>query len=237
VPERFIFRQVYFKDIGMFAADGQLRSKNHENRQECHQTSYPEIVERRGTTEFPMPGGTVVNDYVPFYFSPITAFTFTIFQGNVELKTFEGECLGKASQNDRAFFVAKASNALALHTPTFFSNVALNSLASDVILESNPDRLEDVVNWALFDEEPLTAKIPEIGYGGVCSWFHDRAAPIEHQNRKRQRMAEFLVRDAVPLSVFECVVVNNAPVATAVEAMLNEHGVELPVLTKPWCYF
>ena len=237
MPDRFIFRQVYYKDISMFAADGELRSKNHENRQKCHQTSYPEIVERRGTTDFPMPGCTVVNDYVPFYFSPITAFTYTIHCGNVELKTFESDCLGTATQKERAFFVARADKAMALKTPTYFSNVALNSLASDIILESDPKKLKDVVNWSLFDEEPLTAKIPEIGYEGVCAWFHDRATPIEHQNRKRQRMAEFLVRDAVPLDLFECIVVNNKDIGTAVEEMLDEHGVDLPVLVKPWCYY
>lgn len=237
MPDRFIFRQVYYPDIDLFAADGELRAKNHPHRQECHQTSYPELVERRGTAEFAMPGDTVVNDYVPFYFSPRTAFTYTIYCGNVRLKTFDGGCLGVATQDKRAFFVARADKALDLPTATFFSNVALNSHASDIELESDPGKLETVVNWPLFDEEPLVAAIPEIGYSGVCAYFHDRATPVEHQNRKKERMAEFLVRDAVPLSIFECVVVSNSNAATAVGAMLDAHDVELPVLVNRGCYY
>lgn len=80
MPDRFIFRQVYYKDLKTFLADGEVRSKNHKSPQLCHPTSYPNIVNRRGTDAYQMPCGGVVNDYVPFYFSPITAFTFTIYK-------------------------------------------------------------------------------------------------------------------------------------------------------------
>jgi hypothetical protein len=90
MPSRFVFRQIYYGDLDCFLADGEIRSKNHPNMQACHQTSYQEIVDRRGTAEFQMPCGGVVNDYVAFYFSPLTAFTFTIDRGNVNLRDLDG---------------------------------------------------------------------------------------------------------------------------------------------------
>ncbi len=54
-----------------------------------------------------MPCGGVVNDYVPFYFSPITAFTYAIYFGNVSLTAPDGTPLGKATEDDRVFLVAR----------------------------------------------------------------------------------------------------------------------------------
>ncbi len=55
MPNRFIFRQVYAGDLSRFLADGEIRAKNHAVPQPCHQTSYQDIVDRRGTAEFAMP--------------------------------------------------------------------------------------------------------------------------------------------------------------------------------------
>lgn len=237
MPDRFVFRQVYLDDIPLFLADGEIRAKNHESPQRCHQTSYQEIVDRRGSDEFKMPCGGVVNDYVPFYFSPITAFTYTIHCGNVQLRTHDGTVLRTAEQESRAFFVAKATRIFDSGLDIYFSNVALNSMALDIELDSDPKRLESVVNWSVFDESPRTAFVPEVGYEGVCSWFHSRDTPVRHQNRSKERMAEFLVRRAVPLDVFECVVVHNTTAAGQVEAMIARSGAHLPVIVKRGCYF
>jgi hypothetical protein len=179
----------------------------------------------------------VVNDYVPFYFSPITAFTYTIHRGNVQLRAHDGTLLGTAVQDDRAFFVARASKIFASGLKFYFSNVALNSLALDIELEDDPARLEAVVKWSVFDESPRTASIPEIGYDGVCSWFHSRDTPVEHQNRSKERMAEFLIRNSVPLDAFECVIVHNPSAASQVGSMMASSGVQLPVYIKRSCYF
>jgi hypothetical protein len=237
VPNRFIFRQVYYKDVALFVADGEVRAKNHPVPQACHQTSYQDIVARRGTADLPMPGGSVVNDYVPFYFSPITAFTYTIFRGNVSLRSPDDRVLGTAVQENRPFLVAKADRVLSSGIKAYFSNIALNRRDSDLIIESDPRLLEQVVNWSVFDDSPRAGHIPEVGYEGVCSYFSDRDTPVAYQKRKSERMAEFLVHGAVPLDLFECIVVHDNKIAAAVTAMLKEGGITIPVYVKPGCYF
>lgn len=238
MPERFVFRQVYTPDIEFFAGDGAIRAKNHAEPQSCHQTSYIELVERRGTAEFPTPCGGVVNDYVPFYFSPWTSFSFTIFKGNVHLRSPNGEILGTATQEDRSFIVYNASTLINDPTlETCFSNTSLNNMSVEINFGASEEELREVVRWPLFDDSPVTGHIPEIGYGGCCRWFHDRAEPEEHQDRKKLRMAEFLVKDSVPLALASCVVTPSEAKKAVVQAIFDEHEVEVPVLHKPGCFF
>ena len=110
MPERFVFREVDYRDIRTFLRDGEVRSKNHTSPQACHQTSYQNLVNRRGTDIFQVPGGGVVNDYVAFYFSPFTSFTFAIHRGEkVTVVDPQGRPLGPSRLEDRVFVVCKVS--------------------------------------------------------------------------------------------------------------------------------
>lgn len=238
MPERFVFRQVYTPDIELFAKDGEIRAKNHGAQQKCHQTSYVELVERRGTAEFAVPCGGVVNDYVPFYFSPFTSFCFTIYRENVHLRAPDGTILGLATQADRSFVVYKASTLI--DDPalvTYFSNTSLNNMSIEIEFGSTVAELSNVVRWPLFDESPLGGHIPEIGYAGSCRYFLDRAEPEAHQDRNKRRMAEFLVRESVPLNLAACIVTPSTMAKSEVDTVFAAHNVEVPVLYKPGCFF
>ncbi|MBT2133370.1 DUF4433 domain-containing protein [Croceibacterium sp. LX-88] len=237
LPDRFIFRQVYYPDIEHFARDGEIRSKNHVNPQPCHQTSYQSIVSRRGTDEFEMPCGGVANDYVPFYFSPITSFTYTIYKGNVDLRSPAGQVLGIATQDSRAFVVSRADRVLGNVDTAYFTNTSLNSKALEVRFGRDICELEDVVNWSLFDDTPKVGAIPEIGYDGVCFYFKDRATPAAHQNRSRERMAELLVKNAFPFDLTECILVKTPEAKARVDAILAQHEVLIPVYVNIGCYY
>ncbi|MES2433399.1 MAG: DUF4433 domain-containing protein [Pseudomonadota bacterium] len=237
MPERFIFRQVYLADIATFLLDGEVRAKNHARRQPCHQASYQEIVDRRGTQAFPMPCGGVVNDYVPFYFSPITAFTYTIFMGNVSLTAPDGTNLGQAKEDDRVFLVARPQRVATAGLTCCFSDFALNSRAPMPSVETDLTRLETHVYWNVFDEIPLVASIPEVGYAGVCQFFKNMATPPERQARREKRMAEFLVRDAVPLSLIDCIIAKNEQVGDKLSQMMHASAWNIPIHVKRGCYF
>lgn len=185
-----------------------------------------------------MPCGGVVNDYVPFYFSPITAFCYTIHRGNVHLRSPDGQILGVARQEDRSFIVYKAADLLNNNDlTTYFSNTSLNNKSIDIVFGNSFDDIHNVVSWNLFDDQPLTAQINEIGYEGCCRFFKNSANPERYQDRSQRRMAEFLVRDAVPLSLACCIVSPHDDSKQSVENILSDHQIDIPVYVKPGCFF
>ena len=237
MPDRFIFRQFHFADLLKFLADGEVRAKNHHTPQRCHQTSYQEIVNRRGTDEFEMPNGHVVNDFVPFYFSPITSFTYTIYKRNVPLVSPEGVELGQACEDDRVFLVSSPQSFDGPGLFTCFSDYALNSKAPMPTIETDLAKLEDHVHWKVFDEGPMVAAIPDIGYAGVCKWFHDMATPPERMTRSAERMAEFLVYEAVPLDKIMRIVVKTDEMRATLENMMAASAWNIKILTNRGCFF
>lgn len=237
MPDRFIFRQCYYKDLALFLRDGEIRAKNHSIRQRCHQTSYEAIVNRRGTDEFPMPCGGVVNDYVPFYFSPLTAFAYTIDQGNVPLIDPDGNHLGTAKSKHRIFVVCNVEDVAQSDVDYCFSDYPLNSKAPLPTLETDLTKLENHVHWDVFDEAPYRAKIPQIGYQGVCQFFKNMEHPPERQLRRQKRMAEFLVRDALPMGLVTCVVAKSDTIRDRMQSMMDASEWSIPVLSNAGCYF
>lgn len=237
MPNRFIFRQVCWADLPRFLADGEIRAKNHASPQACHQTSYQDIVDRRGSGQFDMPGDSVVNDYVPFYFSPITSFTFTIYQKNVPLVSPAGEYLRQACEDDRIFFVGRPESFRDSGLFYCFSDYALNSNAPLPSIETDLSKLEDHVHWVVFDEAHDKAGIPEIGYPGVNSWFHSMVSPAHRMSRSPKRMAEFLVYGAVPLAFIDCIIVKTDAMRDKLQTTMDASVWNIRIYTKRGCFF
>lgn len=237
VPKRFIFRQVCSRDLALFLNDGEIRSKNHPRPQRCHQTSYQQIVDRRGTELYQIPHGGVVNDYVPFYFSPKTSFTYTINKGNVDLRSPEGDILCKATDDERIFFICDTDGFINSDLKYCFSNFALNSQAPLPIVEDDLGKLATHVHWDVFDDHPMVSQIPEIGYQGVCGYFHNQASPTARQNRSQKRMAEFLVKDALPLSYVTCIVAKTTAILQNLQHIVDDSSWNIPIYAKSGCYF
>lgn len=234
--ERFIFRQVDYRDVPTFLADGEIRSKNHPNQQVCYQTSYSNLVDRRGTSQFQLPFGGVVNDCVALYFSPLTSFTYAIHRGSVQVTPPNGGVQTQSRLEDRVFLVAKVSDLYRAGLQCCFSNYALNSAVPKPEIVNDPCLLEEHINWELFDEDPLAGCIPEIGYGGSCRYFTSKDTPERYQRRTPIRMAEFLVRTAIPFRLFTCVVAPNEQRKTLIQQAIQAAGYQLPVFSKPECF-
>ncbi len=237
LPIRYAFRQVHYEDLPTFLNDGEIRAKNHEVPQACHQASYQDIVNRRGSQQFEMPTGGVVNDFVPFYFSPITSYSYAIYKQKVPLVSPEGCNLGKTCEDDRIYLVCRPERFRGTTLYYCFSNYALNSNAPQPTLETNLDLLEKHVHWDAFDEAPYTAQIPEIEYRGVCKYFTNTASPASRMNRTPKRMAEFLVHSAVPLDYIECIIAKTDDMRDKLKIMMDASGWSIPIYTKPGCYF
>lgn len=236
MPQRFIFRQVDYRDLSRFIADGAIRAKNYAPTQPCHQASYGEIVDRRNSNTYQMPCGGVVNDYVPFYFSPLTSFTYTIAQGNVTVRAPDGTPQGPSNEDQRVFFVGRPEGIHAAGLIYCFSDIALNANAPIPTVEQDLGRLEQHVNWSVFDDPPLKAAINELNYPGVCRYFKD-AAVQGRMNRSKQRMAEFLVRSEVPLHALDCIVVKSDNMKDTLQPAIDASGFALPIYVKRDCYW
>jgi hypothetical protein len=204
--------------------------------QRCYQTSYASIVARRGSSEFETPCGLVVSDFVPFYFSPITAMASAIDAGKVSLRNPNGEVIDTAVSENIVFLVSNTKYFENTKHPIYFTNVACNSKAEIPDFERELSKIDTHINWSLFDESPYKAKIPEIGYGGVCRYFFDRDDGV-HGNRSAHRMAEFMVKDEVPLDYIECIVVGSEKIKAIIEKQIDVSHWDIPVLKKPDCYF
>ncbi|TDB27271.1 DUF4433 domain-containing protein [Stenotrophomonas sp. ATCM1_4] len=148
MPDRFAFRQVDQRDLATFFRDGEVRAKLHEDPQACHQTSYGNIVQRRSSNLVEMPHGGVVNNYVAFYLSPVTAFTYAIHQGRVEVRSPSDHLLGMSELSQRAFLVASVSTLFRNYPHVCFSNYALNTNVPLPVVMADQNQFETHVNWS-----------------------------------------------------------------------------------------
>ena len=227
---RFIFRSTYFENISIYAQDGFIRAKNNPPTQLGHRISYSEIVSRRGET-YTTPNNHTINDYVPFYFSPIQAMSYTIAQENVDLIDTQGLTLRKACFDDLAFVVARVDKVINKYPNTHYvSDNACNSSAL-VRFGQGINDLNSLVNWHVFDEDPLIAATPEIGYNGACKYFFDHDNEL-HSHRKSQRMAEFLVQDKFDFGLLECIIVFNEHSKKTIEQSPDFSKYSIPIYIK-----
>ena len=192
-------------------------------------------MHRRGV-EQNTPTQVNINNYVPFYFSPATAMAFAIAKGRVNFKSPNGEDLGAGSNEQVVFYVCDPRRVHNMDLEYWFTNFACNSGLVPNFTD-NIELLESHISWNLFDEDPRMGKLPEIGYDGTCSWFHDRDNPPRYQNRKKERMAEFLVRDHFPIELIECIVTKNDNIRTQVEQWITANGRNIDVYTKRGCFY
>lgn len=236
VSKRFLFRMTYYRNLERYLADNALYANNSPQVQMGYRISFDDIVARRGAAIFTTPCGSNVNDFVPFYFSPITKMAYSIHTGNVDLKDPNGKSLGTATMNDVAFIVVDPDSLFDSDRDYWFTEIACNSAILPTY-ENNRARLTHHIEWSLFDDAPYVAQIPEIGYLGVCRWQHDRDEPMAHQQRSKKRMAEFLIRDHLRMDEVSCIVLKSDQHEAEVRSWVDAAQADIPVLVKPRCYF
>ena len=232
---RRIFRMTHFRNVEQHMADGNLYARNNPLGTAQYSICYDEIVQRRGTQIF-TPKQQNINQYVPFYFSPCTGMALAIAGGYVKFTSPDGTVLGQSNNDDVVFYVCDPQEVHALNLEYWITDIGCNS-GIPPLFSNDIEDLESHINWKLFDETDRMGRIPEIGYNGVCRWTHNRDEPPHHQNRKKERMAEFLVRDHLPVELIKCIVTKNDNVRTQVEQWVNANGRNIDVYTKRGCFY
>lgn len=230
-----VFRMTPYQNMPIFLRDGAVYAKNHDPMQRCYRASFQNIVNRRGE-DFFTPSLKSVNDFVPFYFSPIHSMAFTTHKGNVRLLDPDNTYLGQADHSNSIFLVSTAESLAASGQEYWFTDVACNSGLLPTY-EQDINKITQHINWAVFraGSQYMTAHIPEIGYNGVCKIFSDH--PDYYPMRNTQRMAEFLLYDALSLDFVQCIIVQNDTVGQKVQDFINQSRFTIPVYVKQNCYF
>lgn len=172
----------------------------------------------RAGKSLPAPPGGTVHDYVPFYFAPRSPMLSAVHNGKV------GGCT--LQQQDIVHLETTVDRVTAGGVPFVFfdrnATLAYSKPYTDLAQLG-------VVAWDLLTESPRL--------DGFCKYFQNRHQEERYVDRMERRMAEFLVRDRVPIARFTRVGVCYAEQAQMVTALLQAEGVVLPVEVKSDWYF
>lgn len=166
-----------------------------------------EIKDNRTSIDVPCGPCGKVSDYVPFYFAPCSPMLFSIKCGNVQ---------GVDPNQARLVYLASSTEAM---YEAGLECVFTNGNAAVYITEFDDDRanMATHVDWAIMREK---------------YW----ANTLEDGDRRRRRMAEFLVHEHVPLRLFSDIGVYDAGMKQALEEALDGDW-DIPVcVRRPW-YF
>jgi hypothetical protein len=167
-----------------------------------------EIKTVRKSMQVPLAPYGCVADYVPFYFAPRSPMLYRLHKGGVPNYT--------GGQDPLVYLVSSAEAVAATGASFVFSDG--NCAAAVTYFDSDLSNIESVVDW-----EVMQAQM----------WANTADDP----DRRRRRMAEFLVHRQVPIECLTAVVVRSDTMKNQVEGLLASCGCDLAVYVKPGWYF
>lgn len=152
------------------------------------------------------PGG-VVCDYVPFYFATCSPMLFSIKSGNVP---------GVEPKQGRLVYLVSSTEAMyAAGLECVFTDG--NAAVYITTFDDDPANLATLVDWRIMREK-YWSNTPEDG------------------DRRRRRMAEFLVHEEVPIGLFTEIGVMTPRVKMAIDEALGDEW-PIPVRVRSSWYF
>jgi hypothetical protein len=165
------------------------------------------IKSRRALIDVPCGPGGKVCDYVPFYYAPRSPMLFSIKSGNVP---------GVSPDQRRLIYVVTSTEAVyEAELGCVFTDG--NAATAFTEFKDDPAELDDLIDWPLMRAQ---------------FWNNTSDDP----DRRRRRMAEFLVHEALPLELVTEIGVYNRTVQEHV-APLSDSGTELQVAVRRNWYF
>lgn len=169
--------------------------------------AYPDIQDRRATTQVPCGPGGVLHDYVPFYFAPRSPMLFALHRNQVE-----GYSGGQTP-------IIHLVTSIARLTETGHQFVYSDGHATMSFSRFFTDVTDlDQIDWPVMREQ----------------YWNDTP---EDPDRKRRRQAEFLVHNRVDWTAMIGIGVIDVRVEARVNAILAEHNVTAPVRVRRHWYY
>lgn len=189
-------------------AGGLFNDKESNNKNFCSvRIGHQHIKERRLQKEVPVFSQTTLGDYVPFYFAHRSPMLFAIHKNKVD-----GYSDG---QNPIIYLVTYINDLIKFSSDWCFTD----GHAVEEITNFYTD-LKDLVkvDWSVID---------------LWSWKNTE----EDSDRKRRKQAEFLVKDFIPWSCINEIVVINDSFKNQVQEILNNYGYKLKITVQSSWYY
>jgi hypothetical protein len=167
-----------------------------------------EIKGVRRNMQVPLAPHGCVADYVPFYFAPRSPMLYKLYRGGVP--NYAG------GQDPLVYLVSSAEAVAAAAIPFVFSDG--NCAATVTCFSSDLAQIDSVVDWQVMRAQ---------------MWANSADDP----DRRRRRMAEFLVYQRVPVGCLSAIVVRRDIMKEQVEELLASSGTDLAVTVNASWYF
>lgn len=208
IDKIWVYRIVPIQNLEFLLRDG-LHCKNAGKKDKGFVTiGSQEIITQRDTRIVKCYPNTVVNDYVPFYFSVRTPMLYNIVTGHA---------VPPSPQQNIIYFCCKLSE---LATDDFQWCFTDGNAAKRISKFSNNIKHLEQLDWR---------SIKTID-------FRDENADGD-EDRIRKKHAEFLIKDHITIDYIKGIAVLNQPIKEKVEKLLKDFELTIEVKIKPEFYF
>jgi len=167
----------------------------------------PELIDKRGSHSVPISPGGVLNDYVPFYFTP-----FSVMMRNIN--TGWGG-IPRRENSEIVILVSSLHRAQEMGLPFLFTDSHAYYMWADYYSELSD---LDKIDWPLLQTRDF------------------RRDPDDPARFERYQ-AEALIHQHCPVSALLGLVCYTEQVQKALQEQIQQRGLELPVYTRPGWYF
>ncbi len=212
MPEGFkrptlVFRLTHNRNL-KFTLENGLFCRNSEGCDpDYYNIGHKNLIDKRGSRVVPVEPGGVLNDYVPFYFAPRSPMLYSIHTGFVQ--GFTG------SQRDIIYLVSSVQKVKESEIPFVFTDGHAYELISNFY---NKEKDLKNIDWQIMGE----------------TYWNNTA---DDNDRKRRRMAEFLVYQFVPITCIFAIVVFDDRMESAVNKIQRKCNTNIKTIVKRNWYY
>lgn len=202
-----IWRIVRRSDVPSLIRDG-LYSGNHVTPDDNYKTiGNEDLIKKRNTRPVPIGSGGVLNDYVPFYFTPFSPMMYNIHTGHGGIKKLDNEEI-----------VILVSNLNKLKNDSvdlvFTDRHAYMSYAE---FYSDLQHL-DKIDWSILQERDFQYDINDL-------------------KKMERYQAEALIYRHLPIVQLDAILCYSENVKIEIEDCLSQHGIDMTVVVAKNRYF
>ena len=204
----FIFRIAHVENVAEVLTRGGLYSRNADQADPNYVSiGNAELIDKRARRIVPIPPGGVLNDYVPFYFTPLSIMMYNILTG------YGG--VTKHAPSDLILFTSSLHRLREHGLPFVFTNQHAYPVETEFFTDLGD---LDRIDWPLLRSRNFKT---------------DDADP----GKQVRYQAEALVHQHVPLETLRSIVCYDDEVRERLQDQAQTVGVEIPIQTAPTLYF